>query len=260
MGGYVAKQAFLPPPVTPITQVNDVTFITMPRSKHKIPVLHIKHPSNPEFTILFSHGNAEDVGVSEGWFYELSEKLKVNFVAFDYSGYGESKTKDGQQILQPSESYCFENVKAVYQHLTEDCKIPANKVIVMGRSLGSGPTVELASKNPVRAVILQSPLLSAVRVVMKSPFTLPFDLFANVDKIAKIKAPVFIIHGSVDQVVPQFHGKELYNQIPQKYAFEPYWISGAGHNDIEYRFHEEYLSKLRGFLGSLSKEEFPTKP
>jgi hypothetical protein len=66
----------------------------------------------------------------------------------------------------------------------------------MGRSLGTGPTVDFASKNNVRAVILQSPLLSAIRVVVKTYFTLPIDIFASIDKIHKVKAPVLIIHGT----------------------------------------------------------------
>lgn len=66
----------------------------------------------------------------------------------------------------------------------------------MGRSLGTGPTVEFASKNNVRATILQSPLLSAIRVVVNTRVTLPIDIFASINKIHKVKAPVLVIHGT----------------------------------------------------------------
>ena len=77
----------------------------------------------------------------------------------------------------------------------------------MGRCLGTGPSTDLASRNPVRGLILQSPIMSAIRVVMKSWTTLPFDIFANCDKIHKVNSPVFIMHGKLDNVVPFEHGR-----------------------------------------------------
>jgi len=124
----------------------------------------------------------------------------------------------------------------------------------MGRSLGTGPTCELGSKRPVKGVILQSPLMSAVRVVVNSKVTLPIDIFANLDKIRKVKAPVFIIHGMKDEVIDVSHGQTLFKLTegtPSEYA--PWWIPNAGHNDIEYKFEAVYLSKLAEFLQYLDK-------
>jgi len=189
---------------------------------------------------------------------EMSQHLEVNVVAYDYSGYGFSSTLNGQPIITPSERDCYENIRTVYNYLTDTRKLSPDSIIVMGRSLGTGPTCELASKHPVRAVILQSPLLSAIRVVMNTWWTLPIDIFANQDKISKINAPVFIVHGSNDVVINQNHGRQLHTLL--KYPYEPIWIDGAGHNDIEADYFDQYISKMRQFISALDHEKYPKGP
>jgi fermentation-respiration switch protein FrsA (DUF1100 family) len=131
--------------------------------------------------------------------------------------------------------------------LTKDKGINPNDIIVMGRSLGSGPATELAIRRPVGGLILQCPLLSAVRVVMKTLVTLPMDIFANIDKIHKVQCPVLIIHGTADRVINVEHGKKLFELVkhPNKLSL---WIEGADHNDIELNYLEPYIRKLQEFL------------
>jgi len=250
MGNYVAKQAFLPPFPTNIDNTSLMVNLST-KSKNTIPILHVRYP-NSKYTIVFSHGNAEDLGGTEDWICELSRSLQIDVVGYDYSGYGFSQTEGGGPIPQPTEAFCYTDIEAVYTYLVDDQKKEPNTIILMGRSLGTGPTCELASKKTIGGVILQSPLLSAVRVVTKTPFTLPIDIFANQDKIRRIKAPIFIVHGVLDQVISIEHGKELHKliQVPE-YAWEPWWIPNAGHNDIEYNFHETYLEKLAIFISAL---------
>jgi len=285
MGSIVTKAAFLPP--TPPNRVEspDLVFIET-RSKFAIPVLHIRykrnqntHTTTPRFTLIYSHGNAEDLGSIQDWMYQLSRKLHIDIIAYDYVGYGLShslnkpathdtssspsglshSTEDKNAQLFPSEQYCYESIDAVYNYALSQ-GITKDRLIVMGRSLGSGPTTDIASRKEVRAVVLQSPLLSAVRVVMKTLITLPIDIFANCDKIHKVKCPVFIMHGHVDNVVPFENGKKLYALVPDKYAYQPWWIEGASHNDIENKFYHEYLKRLRDYLIALEFEATPRRP
>jgi len=256
MGNYVAKQAFLPPSPTQI--VNETWVFTLPtKINHNIPVLYVRFP-NSKYTIVFSHGNAEDLGGVEDWMCELSKSLQVDVVGYDYSGYGYSTSSLGLPIVQTTEAFCYQNIEAVYNYLIDVEKKDPKTIILMGRSLGTGPSCELASKKVVGGVILQSPLLSAIRVVLKTPFTLPIDIFANTDKVRNIKVPIFIVHGLLDQVISVEHGKELYRLIHTsnpKYAWEPWWISDAGHNDIEFNFHEAYLERLAAFIASLDTND-----
>jgi len=244
--GIVSKQAFLPPSLNP--PQSTVTHIQTKRYKHWIPVLELKEESS-KVVLLYSHGNAEDLGGLEYALKELHRHLKINVVGYDYSGYGTSLDDNKQRIDNPQEYYCYDNVWAVYHHIKKNYKDP--EIIVMGRSLGSGPATHLASRGlkrtpEVKGLVLQSPLLSAIRVVMKVPFTLPLDIFPNIDKIGKVEVPVYIIHGKLDQVVPVHHGMQLQELVKEKFKQEPFFIEGKGHNDIE--FNDDYMTKMKKFI------------
>ena len=120
-----------------------------------------------------------------------------------------------------------------------------NRIILYGRSIGSGPSSFLAEKYEVAGVILHSPIMSALRVVFNLRFTLPFDKFPNIDRMPHIDAPVFIIHGRRDEIVPFYHAEELYAASKLKYP--PYYVEGAGHNNVE-KFASDYLVKIRQFI------------
>lgn len=89
------------------------------------------------------------------------------------------------------------------------------------------------AKQPVAGVILQSPVLSMFRVVFNFRFTMPGDLFCNIDIIDQIESPVTIIHGTRDEVVPFWHGEGLFERCRQEWRSQPLWVADAGHNNIE---------------------------
>ena len=82
-----------------------------------------------------------------------------------------------------------------------------------------------------------------------------FDVFQNAAKIEHVRSPVFCIHGTHDEEVPFEHGLALYEATPPEFAFEPWWVKGAGHNDIELEHRAEYFHQLQGFLHSLSRSK-----
>lgn len=184
-----------------------------------------------EYTILFSHGNAEDLGMIYDWFRELGRRLNVNIMAYDYSGYGISEGESSEEAV-------YADVEAVFAYLVNVKKTPPSKIIVYGRSLGSGPTTYIAVKqsrlrDPVAGIILQSPLLSIFRVAFNFRFTIPGDLFCNIDIIDEVESPVTIIHGTRDEVVPFWHGEGLFEKCKQEWRYKPLWVTDAGHNNIE---------------------------
>ncbi len=73
-------------------------------------------------------------------------------------------------------------------------------------------------------LVLQSPLCSAFRVVFNFRFTLPGDAFPNIDRMPRIKCPVFIIHGTWDEVVPFRNGERLFFATGMKWREKPWWI------------------------------------
>jgi len=251
VGAIVNRQAFLPP--GPIFSCKDKPLgdqLVWLQNKygHSIPALYIRSPLSKR-TILFSHGNAEDITHISHWMNELSKQLKCDIMAYEYSGYADTHSYNHFGPDVPSEEYCYANGHAAYEHLVNIEKVDSKNIVVFGRSLGSGPAVELAYRRPVGGLILQSPLLSAVRVVMDTWFTMPFDIFANIDKIPYIKCPTLIVHGELDTVVPVSHGKKLYEMLKcQKYH---YWFANAGHNDIEAKSSYEFVEQLTKFIDNI---------
>ncbi len=100
------------------------------------------------------------------------------------------------------------------------------------KSIGTVPTVDLASRYEVGAVVLHSALMSGMRVAFpQTKRTWFFDAFPSIDKVSKVSSPVLVIHGTEDEVIDFSHGLAIYEKCPR--AVEPLWVEGAGHNDVE---------------------------
>ena len=172
-------------------------------------------------TILYSHGNAEDIGEVYGDLKRLHD-LGFAVLAYDYPGYGKSSGR-------PSEAGVYRAIDAAYAHLTDTLHISPDRILIWGRSVGGGPSVDLASRKKVGGLILESTFVSAFRVLTVWPI-LPFDTFNNIGKIGNVKCPVLVIHGRRDEVVPFHHGEKLFNAANEPKRFSP--IDSAHHNDV----------------------------
>ena len=194
-----------------------------------------------EFTILYSHGNGEDIGDLR----EIFENFRLagySVLAYDYRGYGTS----GGSV---SEKKFYADAGVVYNYLVNELKKPPEKIIALGRSIGGAAAIDIASKEKVAALILEGAFTSAFRVAMPIvPF--PFDKFNNIDKIDKVRCPVLFIHGRDDTIVPFSHGLSLFEK-----ANEPkmnFWVEDAGHNDLFSVADVKYWEVLREFKKMIS--------
>eukprot|EP00298_Acanthocystis_sp_HF-20_P028021 c64_g1_i1.p1 GENE.c64_g1_i1~~c64_g1_i1.p1 ORF type:complete len:284 (+),score=104.12 c64_g1_i1:24-854(+) len=262
MGSVVSTLAFPVPDRTfsahRVKTHQDLHWLTT-KDNFKIPCFYIKH-DQAKYTVIYSHGNAEDIGISAEFFDTLVYRTKVNLLAYEYGGYSISYVEEKSSRLsfssfesesagKPNEQTCYYSIQAAYDFLVNEHNVPKENIILFGRSLGSGPTVDLASKEKnIAGVILQSPLESGIRSQMGSAARpLGFmDIFRNIDKIEKVEAPTMIIHGTADRVVPCSNGKSLYKRL--KKPVEPHWLSGFGHNDIPddivFKAVVEFLKKI----------------
>lgn len=247
MGAFYSHLVFRPPVPPSYTQEDfPITWIET-KQNTVFPCTFIEE-SNAYFTLLFSHGNGEDLGNAVGYLRQLCRVLNVNALAYDYTGYGLATGK-------PSEEGCYANVEAAYLHLLNERNIPPERIIVFGRSLGSAPSIHIACLKPVRGLILVSPLSSCIRVVRpKLHVTLPFDMFVNIHKISLVRCPVLIVHGCRDQVVPFSHGLDLYKRC--RVAVDPLWIADGGHNNLELYHREEMVERYKQFLDYIIKCPF----
>lgn len=205
----------------------------------QITALYLPNP-NARFTLLFSHGNAEDIG-EDMFFLKMFYDADFSVLAYDYRGYGTSTGK-------PTENGVYNDVFAAYDFLTQQLHVPPNQIISMGRSLGCGAAIHLAAHRPVAGLIVEAPFLSAFRVLTRVQ-VLPWDKFNNARDISRIHVPVLIIHGRNDQVVPFWHGEKLFEKANQPKTFLP--IDGAGHNDVILLAGKKYVAAIQHFAATL---------
>ena len=79
------------------------------------------------------------------------------------------------------------------------------------------------------------------------------DIYPNIDRIKKVKCPVMVIHGRLDEEVEVAHGVSLHQAVPEHLQREPWWVTDRGHNDITEGPGKlaEYIRRLRSFFMSL---------
>jgi hypothetical protein len=175
--------------------------------------------------VLYFHGN----GASLRWRVDRFRALTADgtgLVALSYRGYGGSSG-------WPSEAGLINDASAAYAFTL--ARYEPQRIVVWGESLGTGVAVALAAEHPVGYVILQSPFSSALDVALQRYWFVPVrvlmkDQFRSDLRIGKITAPMLVLHGDRDGIVPIALGERLYGLInaPKKFVRFP----GVGHNDL----------------------------
>jgi fermentation-respiration switch protein FrsA (DUF1100 family) len=218
--------------------------------KKKLCAWYLETPGS-HLTVLLSHGNGGNL-VLRGDLVATLVKAGLSVLAYDYEGYGKSEG-------EPSVEIACDDAKCAYEYLVHEKRIPSNKIILLGESLGTGITGDLASKVKCAGVILQCPFMSlrqrAVEILpiehLYPQFTYPANALDNVAVFSKPHAPLLIIAGAKDQVLPVHHADQLF-----KMAIEPksyVRVEGAGHTGDPALLTDEYLRALKAFIKSVDK-------
>jgi len=199
-------------------------------------------------TIIYSHGNATDIGAMYPLQVILSNSLECNVVSYDYSGYGESGGV-------PMEANTYTDIAGVYEWTLENvCGGDESRIVLYGQSVGSGPCCHLAKQvDGLGGMVLHSPFMSGMRVLTPSRALACLDIYPNIDRVAKAKCPVMVIHGQLDEEVDVSHGVSMHKAVPNHLKRDPWWVPDRGHNDITEGPGKlvEYVGRLRMFLASL---------
>ncbi|WP_431662253.1 alpha/beta hydrolase [Pantanalinema rosaneae] len=250
LGGYAYffadRMIFQPQPASYQDQPDTLKLTTS--DGVQITALYLPNPK-ATYTILYSHGNAEDLGDSRSTL-EALHSTGFAVLSYDYRGYGTSPGSASEQTT-------YQDINAAYEYLTTTLHIPPDRIIVYGRSVGSGPSVDLASRVPIAGLILENAFTTTFRVITRIPI-FPFDRFDNLSKIGRVNCPVLIIHGSADRVIPLHHGQTLYHHAnhPKQWVV----IEGAGHNDLMAVAGSEYVQILQTFIQQLRPPATPANP
>jgi uncharacterized protein len=173
--------------------------------------------------ILYFHGNGGGLEQRNVRFQKLTETGN-GLLAVEYRGYGASTGA-------PSEAGLIEDGEAGYAVALALAQAPRN-IVVMGESLGSGVAARLAARHEIGALVLDSPFSSAVDVAASLYWMFPVrllmrDRFRSDQAIGAVHAPVLIVHGDDDWVVPIRFGKKLFALANEPKRFIR--IHGAGH-------------------------------
>jgi hypothetical protein len=175
--------------------------------------------------ILYFHGNGGALRWRSDRFRALTAD-GTGLLALSYRGYGGSSGS-------PTEAGLMADAAATYAFAAS--RYPAARIVLWGESLGSGVAVQLAAEKPVARLILEAPFTSAADVGAAAYWFLPVrllmkDQFRSDRHIGRVTAPVLVLHGEHDQVVPIALGERLYRLITAPKRFVK--IAGAGHNDL----------------------------
>lgn len=187
--------------------------------------------------IIFFHGNAGSLS-SWGNIGDMLSIYNYDVLIFDYRGYGKSTGEVTEENMFSDSEFIYKEVLKSYSE---------NRIILYGKSIGSGPASFLVSQFSPKALILEAPFynfteLARNHLPMVPSFLLQFK-FKNNLYLEKYTGPVFIIHGTEDEVVPIEHSEKLFKSLTTVKRFVR--VPGGHHNDLETkREYREFLDKI----------------
>jgi pimeloyl-ACP methyl ester carboxylesterase len=185
--------------------------------------------------VLLFHGNAGNIGDRVPHVALLSA-AGFDVLAFDYRGYGRSAGR-------PSERATYEDARAAHDALVS--RNPT-RTIYLGESLGGAVALELATERPPAGLILQSSFTSVRHMArLHYPFiprALVPDAYPSLDLVRGLRAPLLVLHGSDDAIVPLMDGEALYEAAPQPKRIEVF--PGVGHNDVLARAGSRWIGAI----------------
>lgn len=177
-------------------------------------------------TIVYFHGNGGALRNSIARFRQFVG-AGIGLVALEYRGYGGNGGS-------PSERGLIADGEAAYAFAAAHYPVP--QIVLWGQSLGSGVAVAVAAEKPVGRLILEAPFTSAAAVASLRYWYMPVSLlmkdpFRSDERIGKVTAPLLILHGVHDQVVPYAMGEQLF-ELANKPKHIVRFLDG-GHEDLD---------------------------
>jgi fermentation-respiration switch protein FrsA (DUF1100 family) len=192
----------------------------------KVIVWHVPPRDDKKPVLLYFHGNGGALRHRVERYRALTAD-GMGLVALSYRGYSGSSGR-------PTEAGLITDAETAYAFAA--ARYPADRIAVWGESLGTGVTVAIAAERPVARVVLEAPFTSAADVGAGVYWFIPVrllmkDQFRSDLRIGKVTAPVLVLHGDRDNVVPFALGERLYAMITSSKRFVRF--SGGGHEGLD---------------------------
>jgi uncharacterized protein len=195
--------------------------------------------------VLLCHGNAGNVGDRIPHLALLSA-AGFDVLAFDYRGYGRSSGR-------PSERGTYRDARAARDALLRRTGVDAARILYLGESLGGAVALALAVELPPAGLILQSTFTS-VRDMARLhypliPRALVPDAYPSLRLVRRLEAPLLVLHGDRDRIVPPVHGDELFAAAPSPKRIEIF--PGAAHDDLIARGGSRWIEVITAWASGL---------
>lgn len=210
----------------------------------RLNALHF-YAENPKGVVLYFHGRGGNLSNNMGKFsHEFTDRGYDLFI-MDYRGFGKSTGKLSEQAFCHDADFCYDYLQ---NHFPED------KIIVYGRSLGTGIATYVASHHDPKALILEAPYVSILDLTPREfpflpRFLIPMLLkyhFRTDKWIVKVDSPILIFHGTDDELVPFDSSTRLLKLIEEKKDASLISIEHGKHNHL--RHHPKYQLTLDQIL------------
>jgi fermentation-respiration switch protein FrsA (DUF1100 family) len=194
--------------------------------------------------VLHCHGNAGNIATRISAASMLGS-AGFDVLLFDYRGYGTSGGK-------PTEAGTARDARAALAALRARPGLDPSRIFYLGESLGGAVALELALREPPRGLILQASFTSVrdmARVHYPLLSLIAPDAYPSLRRIAGLRAPLLVVHGDQDEIVPLAQGQALFRAAREPKRLEV--LKGAGHNDLVAHSGDAYARLLAEWAASL---------
>lgn len=179
------------------------------------------------FTVLVANGNAGNRADRAPLAAALAAE-GFTVLLFDYRGYGGNPGR-------PSEGGLARDVRAAYRYLVDVARVPADRLVFYGESLGSAVVTELATEHPPAGLVLRSPFvdlpsLGRVHYPFLPARQLLRDRYPTASHIRRVSVPTAIVYGTGDTIVPPEHSRTVAASAGGPVTVAA--VEGADHNDV----------------------------
>lgn len=197
--------------------------------------------------ILFCHGNAGNIA-DRLINAQLLSQAGFDLLLFDYRGYGRSTGRPDEQG-----TYC--DARAALHALLQRPGVDPARVFYLGESLGAAIALNLALERTPRGLIVQSGFKSIRDVARRHfpviPPPLVPDAYPSLRRIENLRAPLLVLHGDRDRIVPLSHGEALYARASVQKSMHVF--EGRGHNDLASAAEREYVDTIEAWARALAR-------
>jgi uncharacterized protein len=249
---YLPAPRAVPPAAAVLPAAEEVSFETedgLRLAGWFVPAVHRGSPSGglreakPPAVVVFN-GNAGNRSLRAPLAAALA-RAGLAVLLFDYRGYAANPGR-------PTEEGLAADARAALAYLAARPDVDPARLVYFGESLGAAVALRLAVERPPAALVLRSPWASLTEVGRRLYPWLPVSLlladrYDSLGRVGRLAAPLLVVAGERDGIVPAAHSRRLFDAAPQPKRFV--LLPGADHNDLDLLAGERLLAELQAFLG-----------